>query len=611
MIGQLHSPIARIVMKIAFFIILCSVLASISYFLYFNYSNGEQQYIAKINGQGINKEAFEREVSIKLNNSLPVGDNNIELDIRRNLLLNSIGSYLLFELSKNLQLGVSDNEINKQIQHNKLFFIDGIFNHQRYVQLLSNNGFTSDVYEESLKSDFQKTQLIKAIIMSDFVLPVDLELSLLQKQKRTIYATEFSFWHLVDKNEKFTENELVSFYNSLASKYSFADDLVKLDVLKISKRQIMTQIEKNLSDSEVEAYYKKNKKKYIKPMQYSLSVVELNDKNIAQRVYNDLKKGKSFEKIVEEFSNYPIQKQSKGFIGWFTKNTLPSEMVKINSLLKNQISIPIPQNDGHYLIFKLNAIKKPIRLDYETGFPQIKYDLIQIRFDEQLEKLKLILNHLISKNISLEDIAKEVKGTIEITPWIDLKNNILSDPIIHDGIMSIISDKTKWKTLFGPIYISQDEALYVIKLNDFQKAGLMPFEKVRSDVLNALRIESARQKFHQEAENIVKVLNTEGKYDGIQFAKRFVLSRKATDFEQSVNDMVFSLIEPVNGRHYGIAYINPEVSVIATLTNVNTPTKIDDISEELLPIIIDNMKSSLIQDLYSKAKVEIIPDSKL
>jgi len=82
--------------------------------------------------------------------------------------------------------------------------------------------------------------------------------------------------------------------------------------------------------------------------------------------------------------------------------------------------------------------------------------------------------------------------------------------------------------------------------------------------------------------------------------------------DKKIVDMVFDLVPSVTSKRvFGVQYLDDKSAAIVVLTGVKTPNEQKDISSELLPLYINNIYSSLTEDIRSKAKIEIMPDANL
>lgn len=135
----------------------------------------------------------------------------------------------------------------------------------------------------------------------------------------------------------------------------------KIKIAKLMQSEIESKI--IITDKEIKDYYETNKTKfldsslsvYIKAIylkvKENITVTELTDLKLrALKLYNQLKEGDSFDRLVIEYSDEPL-KSNGGILGIFHRGTLlPPLDKKAFSMKKGEISEPIWVEDGVYII---------------------------------------------------------------------------------------------------------------------------------------------------------------------------------------------------------------------------------------------------------------------
>ncbi|OTP86683.1 hypothetical protein B5S43_13645, partial [Gilliamella apicola] len=193
MMETIRTAANHIVVKIIFAIIILSfIFTGIGFFGFGggNNTRDAQQYIAKVNGEGISRAQFEaqaREIT-----SSSAGDPAFIKQLRRNVLYSQITNFLSYKFAEQLNANISNESVKEFIKKQQVFFENGKFSNKKYLQLISENGYTPDSYGETLKTYLQQQQVINALVNSSFVLPIDSELSNLKDQTRTVYTSTLS-----------------------------------------------------------------------------------------------------------------------------------------------------------------------------------------------------------------------------------------------------------------------------------------------------------------------------------------------------------------------------------------------------------------------------------
>ena len=118
MMETIRKAANSLVVKIIFaIIILCFIFTGVG-FLGFggssNTSNDEKLYIAKVDGEGISRAAFEAKVQHETTNS--IGDPSFTKMIRRNILAQQIDNYLAYKFSDNIHATISNELVKNYIK---------------------------------------------------------------------------------------------------------------------------------------------------------------------------------------------------------------------------------------------------------------------------------------------------------------------------------------------------------------------------------------------------------------------------------------------------------------------------------------------------------------
>ncbi|CZE47275.1 peptidylprolyl isomerase [Campylobacter geochelonis] len=177
------------------------------------------------------------------------------------------------------------------------------------------------------------------------------------------------------------------------------DELYKKEI-KLAQRALALRVwqakefqKLKVSDSDIKAFYDKNKEKFIEPEQISAKHILVKDDAEAKKIISQLKglKGdalsKKFSELAAAESLDPSGKQTGGDLGWFSVN----QMVKpfsdaAKALKKGEISTtPVKTQFGSHVILKLDQ-KAKRQATLEEVKPYIENILKQDKFKANVEK---------------------------------------------------------------------------------------------------------------------------------------------------------------------------------------------------------------------------------
>ncbi len=619
MMDTIRTAANHIVVKIIFAIIILSfIFTGIGFFGFGggNNSRDAQQYIAKVNGEGINRAQFEAQVREVTSNS--AGDPAFIKQLRRNVLYSQITNFLSYKFAEQLNANVSNERVKEFIKKQQMFFENGKFSNKKYLELLSANGYTPDSYGAGLKTSLQQQQVINALVNSSFVLPVDSELAKLKDQTRTVYTSTLSPKVVNMDDVKITVEDEKKYYEEHKSEF-YRKERVKFNYILNKKSNYIDKI--RITDDEVQQQFKKNKEDYSFPERQAYSVIYVTDKEQADDIIKDLSSGGNFDTIVKTVNQTantsPYGKN--GSLGWFNMDdSLPQAFKDANLKKVGQISKPIKVDDG-YVIVKLDNIQKSRVMDFDFAKHMITSKLEDEKLNAIFYSVEDKIQAAVNKNPnSLEAIAKDSDLHIVNSDWSYYNDiaTILRYPEVRDVAFGdqMIVDGQATGNVSEMITVGQgiDMIDFVIQLVDYRKEGIAPFEEVQDEINKKLYQNIANERFTSTVDNILAQLNETGSSSNVNFAQSYKLTRNSKVLDKKIVDMVFDLVPSVTSKRvFGIQYLDDKSAAIVVLTGVKTPNEQKDISSELLPLYINNIYYYLTEDIRSKAKIEIMPDANL
>ncbi|OCG59133.1 hypothetical protein A9G40_07770 [Gilliamella sp. Nev3-1] len=619
MMETIRTAANNIFVKIIFaIIILCFIFTGVG-FLGFGGGNSprdQQLYIAKVDGEGISRAEFEAQARAVTANA--GGDSSFIKQLRRNVLSHQIDNYLAYKFSQSIGVAISNDQIKKFIKKQRDFFKNGKFDNQTYLNLLAENHFTPDSYAEIIRTVLQQQQTVDAIVNSGFVLPNDSEIDSLKNQTRSVYATlvDTSIGGIDELNVTLDDEQ--KYYDEHPKEF-FKSERVKVKYIVASEDLIRKTIV--VTESDLRNEYDKNIKNYSYPAKKAYSIIFVTDKEQANKIAKELSSGADFEKMVKtnQQDNHISPYGEKSFLGWFADDDSLPKFLKDAKLNKvGKTSLPIAVDDG-YVIVKLDGMQPKKFMDYDYAKYQIDSKLTKQKIQQALEKQEKMINAALKKSPkSIEELAEKVGLEVRTSDWITFndKFSIASHPEVRDVIFSdeMIVDEKATNKISDLITADRNYGKYdfVVQTVDYRPEGIASFDEVKDEIHKKLFAEMAKKQFKSNIDNALVQLNEKGSAKNVQFAKKYTLNRNSTEIDQNVVNMVFNLHPLASGKPvYGAELLDDKTAYIVALTKVDTPKEYKDLSSELLPILLNDMRYYLAADIRSKAKIEIMPDANL
>ena len=299
-----------------------------------------------------------------------------------------------------LGLSVSDRNVKDKILNDDAFKDDlGQFSELMFRQLISESGYSENSYVEGTRQDLAREQMVETIRTS-LIIPeiVQNSLSEYNLQERSVDYITIDI--LKEKIPTIKKNESKKYYeenkaNYLSDEYRSAETLL-LDAKKYAKKLTVT-------DDEVNLLYEERKELLVEPEQVYLNQILVQDKNIADSIYSELKNNKDFSKTAMSMA-----KLSKDDIdlGWNTESELPEEIVKlVFKLKKNEFSLPLESSFGWHII-KLIDKKEKKEVLFKDVEEKFKNEILMEKGKEAVFDLQDELEDLLASGSTFEEISK-------------------------------------------------------------------------------------------------------------------------------------------------------------------------------------------------------------
>ncbi len=165
----------------------------------------------------------------------------------------------------------------------------------------------------------------------------------------------------LDKEEDFLE-EVENMKSELLKQYGI--------------RKILEQVE--VSDEEAFNYYKENRNQFRTNEKIHAKHILVEDREEADRIYWDLKKGLFFEEAAKKYSRCPSAAQG-GSLDYFERGQMVPDFEEVAFKLDiNEISRPVKTQYGYHII-KVVDKKRPGISDFDDVKPQIAHHLIGMK----------------------------------------------------------------------------------------------------------------------------------------------------------------------------------------------------------------------------------------
>ncbi len=490
--------------------ILGLVILSLGSFILYGYSpESEKNYVAKVNGDTINQREYQQAYNqfqqrMGANFSTePQFQNYVKQTIVNGLVDRELAHQMLNEAG----FRVATAQISKQIESAPYFqdAATGKFSVDTYQQALQRIGLTPQAFEQQIAYDISLQLLQQGVARSAFVTDYQTAERLrLENQQRDIGYMVIPHANLLAA-VAVSITDIKSYYSAHADQF-MTPEAVKVQYVEMSVKDLA---EKTLvNDAELKDYFDKNTQMY---SQNDFASAEKKVKDIALRV----KKGESFAKLAEQFSEDPGSAKNGGDLGFFGHGAMVKPFDDAVFKLKvGEMSKPVQSEYGYHLI-KLEEIKgdqrrarhiliKPVKVaaDFAKVKDKIRHDLQQQRAEQNFFDKADKLDKLSYQNQdSLEPAAEQLGLKIRESDFFTRQGGPqeFHNPQV---IAAAFGDAVLKRNQNSEVIKLSADHVMVLRLKEHQAAKQKPIEEVSPIIDNQLRREKAREQAYTTAKTI-------------------------------------------------------------------------------------------------------------
>ena len=473
--------------------------------------------------------------------------------LRQPVIEGLIQRALLSQAAKKGGLAANTAAINKEIVSAPVFQQDGVFNQDRFVQLLRYQGLTPAKYQKALAEDTVINQLQFAIANSSFVTPAELKNIIgLSFQSR-----DFSYFVIptesVEKSVVVEDQDIKANYDANAASYTTPEQ-VAVDYIELSIGELAKNI--TVTDDQVQKQFEQNTKAFVAKTERQAAHILFEGADAqkrAEEVKAKLAAGEDFAKLASEFSADSGSKNQGGDLGFSSGDAFPAEFEAALAKLKvGEISAPVKTDAGVHIIKLVSerGSKAPTFEESKASIvDQLKRTEAEAQFGVKLEKLK----DLAYNADSLNDVAKELGLTAQNTGLFTKTNG--KDLTANNAFVNAaFSTEVLEQGNASEIIELEPSRVVVLKKTDRKPAQLQPLDSVKDQIAAVVRAEKVQALLSKQATDVVAALNAGGsiadqaKTLGLEVKSAAGVTRSDSSADRDVLQYAFSLAAPSAGK---------------------------------------------------------------
>ena len=492
-------------------IVLGIAVAAMSLFGMEGYLGGSSDtYVAKVGKREISQTAFQDRMNqLRQQVSAQQGEHfdsaifeKPETKVR--VLDGMINEQLLLQANADWGMRVSDQALRSAIAEIPAFQVNGKFDSTSYRAFLTSNGKTPDMFESEIRASLA-TQLLPQAISDSTIISdagVDDFLSLVTQRRDLRY---FLLPKPEPADKQVTDAQIESWYKSHQSEYMNPEEVsvkyVEVDAAKLKPKAAP-------SDEELKERYAQEKQRFVQPEQRLVSHILINVPPNASPEQQKAALAKvdkieaeatpaNFAKLAEQNSQDLGSRRQGGDLGWLEKGVTNAAFDSaMFSLQQGQISKPILSSDGYHVIW-LREIRSGESKPFSEVRGQLVKEATKATRDHQYNELAgKMADQTYSNPSSLEPASVALGLPITTTPLFSRTNGqgLTANPKVVAAAFS--DDVLVHGNNSGLIDLGNDHSV-VIHVDKHVPAAPKPLSEVRAQVQQSIvgeRIAAAARK---------------------------------------------------------------------------------------------------------------------
>lgn len=545
---------SKVVKVLLIFIALTFALAGIGGYI----TNQADPSVAVVNGEEITRFEFDRAVdNERARQQQQLGDFYASLatdpafnqQLRQRVLDDLINAKLIEMYANKLGLRVSDEQVIDAIRNIGAFQVAGQFDNTTYQMTLRGLDYTPDGFAETMRSDMARSQLLQALIRSEFALPNEaVATQRLLNQKRSGAFTIIDLDNYLEQIEV-TDAQLEQWYQLNQQRFNVAEQ-VKVEFVSLDADALAASIE--IDEQQVREWYEQNQDRYETPDRYRFAHILIDAESEdaderAQAALAKLTEGADFAAVAAEYSDDIFTSDTGGDLDFIEPGIMDPAFDEAAFALQDVGDMTgIVTTSFGYHIIKLTDIERGKSVDYA----EVRDDIVNQMRQERLRQAYYELQQKVSALAfdvpdTLQAVADETGLVVRTSDWFDRDNapTALNHPAVFEQLFNrdFIDEG-----LNSDLIEVNDKQAVVVRVLDYQPAYIRSFDDVRAEVLNEVRTEQAQLAARADAESIAAQLR-QGETPAHELQPIEAIDRRDMSLPPAVVQSLFSQAVPSAG----------------------------------------------------------------
>ncbi|WP_323923396.1 peptidylprolyl isomerase [Aeromonas caviae] len=621
-----QGKVAKVILGL---IILSFALAGVG-----SYLNGPARTApATVNGNDISAPALEnayRNERARMESQMGEAFNQLAANpdymkqFRRGVLDRLIDQALIDDKARSLGLRVSDEQIKQAIVAMPEFAENGKFSNDRYLQLIRRAGMTPEMFRDSLRQDMVRQQLMGAVLGSEFALKGEAEqLDRLYNQTRDLRLIRLAASAYVDGIEV-SDAEVEQFYKANSARF-MNDETVKVDYLLLDAANLGKNIK--VTEQDAQDYYDQHQDLFQRPERRQVAHIlipfgkdEKAAEQKAEAVLAKAKAGDDFAALAKADSSDTFSAKKGGELDWFEKGVMDPAFEKAAFALAKagDLSAVVKSPFGFHII-KLLAVEpaktKPFVDVMSDTIARLQSEKAKEQFFAEQQKMA---DSSFENPDSLDLTAEAMGLQVQSTGYFSQAD--APAPLNDPKVLSVaFSEQLRDDNTNSDVIELADGKALVLHIMGHQPKAAKPLAEVKEQVITAIKHDKASEVARGKAQGLLDKLKAGENVQadltalGLKVDTHSGVSRFAQEMDQNLVTQAFRMPHPTDGK--------PSVELVTEANGDRVVVALDKVNvikepSQMVSLLQGQLGQgkaqadykSLIDELRKAAKIEYFTD---
>jgi peptidyl-prolyl cis-trans isomerase D len=551
---------------------------------------GSEPVAATVNGTEITQRDLDRryqETRMRLREQLGAAYRPELFDektMRAQVLDRMIQENLLLQVSHDMGLRASDQELRTAIISNPAFQKDGRFDKATYDRMLELQGMIGAQYEEGLRQRIVGTQLQRAVAASAFVTEKEVAEAVgIDRQQRAlafIRIPKAAF----RSDEPLQEADIEAYYRDHQARYQVPDRVklsyLVLDASEIDEAQVTDEEElRRRYEEEIERFRTPEQRRArhilitLAPDAGEQAAADARQR--VEEIRGRILEGEDFAALAGELSEDPGSAAQGGDLGLFGRGLMdPAFDQAAFALDQGELSEPVRSQFGYHLI-EVTEIQ-PSAVE---PFEEVREQLVAEAAKNSAEGLyydwaERLANLTYENPDSLEPAAEALGLELRTSDWLTRGGG--EGVLAHARVMAAaFSDEVLRQGLNSELIEPERDVLRAIALRviEHEEAAPRPLEEVREEIVETIRDERAAEAAKAAADELLARVDAGEAVslasEEYEVSEAGLIGRDAPEVPPAVRELAFKLPRPDgDGASFGTLSLTNGDAAVVSVTRV-------------------------------------------